>query len=213
MLSRTLMAIVVGGSFLVAAPIVSPQVSYAYADSKMETAAIDLVEKLGSEAVSILSDKTLSNTEKQDKFAYLVERDFDMNVISRFVLGKNWRKASDDEKAEYQDLFQTYIIKTYQKRIGEYSGENLKIIKSKPLNKKEYLVNSEIIRPKGPKINLDWRVRESKSGELKIIDIMVENVSMALTHRDEFTSVISQNGGKVAALIEKLRSHIAEASN
>jgi phospholipid transport system substrate-binding protein len=60
---------------------------------------------------------------------------------------------------------------------------------------------------------LDWRLRNDKNKELKIIDIMVENVSMALTHRDEFSSVISQNGGKVEGLLKKLRSHIDEHSS
>ncbi len=136
-----------------------------------------------------------------------------MKLIGRFVLGKNWRAATESEKSEYLELFKKYIINTYQKRIGEYSGENLDIVKAKPLNNKEFLVNSVIVRPKGPKIQLDWRVRKSKSGDLKIIDIIVENVSMALTHRDEFSSVISQNGGKVEGLLQKLRDHTATTAN
>ncbi len=191
--------------------IAAPSYFVAMAEQKTEKNARVLVENLGQEAVALLSNKELSTDAKRDGFDKLVSRDFDMKLIGRFVLGKHWRKASAEQKTEYQNLFKQYIITTYQKRIGEYSGENLKIVKARPLNKKEILVNSQIIRPSGPAIKLDWRVRTSKNGDQKIIDIVVENVSMALTHRDEFSSVISKNGGNVDGLIETLRKHIAAA--
>jgi len=187
-------------------------VAYAHADEKADTAT-NLVDRLGKEAVTLLSDESISVENKREEFDRLLARDFDMRLIGRFVLGKNWRKATEEEREEYLTVFQTYIVNTYQKRIGEYSGENLKILKAKELNSKEQLVNSEIIRPNGPSIKLDWRVRRNKAGELKIVDIIVENVSMALTHREEFSSVISSNGGEISALINKLKSHLEDKSS
>ena len=213
MIKKVLQAVVVTSSLLAAATVAPLSVSAAYATEMTEESALELVKGLGQEAVKLLASKDLSAPEKQEGFTSLIERDFDMKLIGRFVLGKNWRAATESEKSEYLELFQKYIINTYQKRIGDYSGENLNIVKAKPLNNKEFLVNSVIVRPKGPKIQLDWRVRKSKSGELKIIDIIVENVSMALTHRDEFSSVISQNGGKVEGLLQKLRDHTATTTN
>ncbi|MBO6826760.1 MAG: ABC transporter substrate-binding protein [Sneathiella sp.] len=186
--------------------------SYAHADEQSESAT-KLVDRLGKEAVKLLSDDSLDVAEKRKEFDRLLARDFDMRLIGRFVLGKNWRAASKEEREEYLTVFQEYIVNTYQKRIGEYSGENLNILKAKELNAKEQLVNSEIIRPNGPAIKLDWRVRRNKAGELKIVDIIVENVSMALTHREEFASVISSNGGKVSGLIDKLKSHLGDKSS
>jgi phospholipid transport system substrate-binding protein len=214
MLKKNILAILVTAPLLTALPVVlfSPSPSYASEQSTKED-AIKLVEGLGQRAVQALSDKSLSLDEKRSRFSKLVNNNFDMRLIGRFVLGKHWRKASDEEREEFLSLFNKYIIATYQKRIGEYSGENLNIVKARPLNEKEFVVNSEIIRPAGPAIRLDWRLRNDKNKELKIIDIMVENVSMALTHRDEFSSVISQNGGKVEGLLKKLRSHIDEHSS
>ncbi len=148
----------------------------AVANGQITTAqeqAIGLIDHLGQKAVKLLSNTDLDDQGKREGFHELVSRDFDMPLIGKFVLGKHWRKASDSQKAEYQDLFQKYIVATYQKRIGSYSGEALKILKAKPLNKKEFLVKSVIVRPKGPPIKLDWRVRKSKSGEQKIVDIVV----------------------------------------
>ncbi|MFT6558893.1 MlaC/ttg2D family ABC transporter substrate-binding protein [Sneathiella sp.] len=211
---RKLLVVSVAAFTLTVAPaLVSPSFFSAHAEASSEKSATALVENLGKEAVTLLSNEKLDADAKRAGFDKLVSRDFDMNLIGRFVLGKHWRKASSEQKSEYQELFKRYIITTYQKRIGEYSGENLTILKAKPLNKNEYLVKSQIIRPKGPPIKLDWRVRTNKSGEQKIVDIVVENVSMALTHRDEFSSVISKNGGNVDGLISTLKKHIAAAES
>jgi len=190
-----------------------PSVSTATAAETEDAAAkeaVGLVEKMGKEAVALLSRQDLDDQAKRVGFKSLIDRDFDMKLIGRFVLGKYWRKATKEQQTEYLVLFNDYIVTTYQKRIGEYSGENLKIAKATRLNKKETLVKSEIIRPKGPAINLDWRVRISKSGEYRIIDIIVENVSMLLTHREEFSAVVSKNNGDVEGLLVKLRDHLAK---
>jgi phospholipid transport system substrate-binding protein len=211
MMSKKLLALALAVPFFVASPdfILTSATMNVAAASEQES-AVKLVETLGKEAVVLLSNKDLSESEKRSEFNILINRDFDMAIIGRFVLGKNWRKATDAQKEEYLGLFKRYIVATYQKRIGQYSGENLEIGRAKKLNKKEYLVNSKILRPSGPPIKLDWRVRRSKSGDMKIVDIIVENVSMALTHRDEFASVISRKDGKVEGLIETLNGHIAK---
>jgi len=210
---KTLVVLSATAICLATAPaLVVPEIHSAHAAEKPgQKEARDLVERLGTEAVELLANDALSANEQRVAFDKLISRDFNMKLIGRFVLGKHWRKATKDQQAEYQDLFKRYIISTYQKRIGEYSGENLKIVRAKPINKKEFLVLSQIIRPSGPPIKLDWRVRKGKKTGQKIVDIIVENVSMAITHRDEFSSVISQNGGQVEGLLKRLRKQIASA--
>ena len=183
-----------------------------FAEASSEKKATVLVEKMGQEAVTLLSRQDLDDQAKRMGFKTLIDRDFDMKLIGRFVLGKHWRKATKEQQTEYLTLFSDYIITTYQKRIGEYAGENLNIVKASKLNKKETLVKSLIVRPKGPPIKLDWRVRVAKSGEQRIIDIIVENVSMALTHREEFSAVVSKNDGNVEGLLVKLRDHLAKVN-
>lgn len=208
---RTFLVFAVASTALLTAAVHVPTAALAYAQTAAQDDAINLVDQLGQKAVKLLSDTSLDEQAKRAGFDELINRDFDMPLIGKFVLGKYWRRATDEQKSEYQSLFKQYIVATYQKRIGDYSGENLKIIKAKPLNKKEFLVQSIIVRPKGPPIKLDWRVRRSKTGNgQKIVDIVVENVSMALTHREEFSSVISRNSAGVDGLIKKLRDHVGE---
>ena len=65
-------------------------------------------------------------------------------------------------------------------------------------------MTTEIVRPNGPPVRVDWRVR--KNGEtLKVVDVIAEGISMLITQRDEFAAVIQNSGGKVDALIDRLR--------
>ena len=178
------------------------------ADAK-EQAALALVKKIGDEAVRTLADASLSDAQKRDKFEKFLDDSFDMNRIGRFVLGQAWRNATDTQREEFLKVFRDFMVASYSDKIGSYSGEDLQIKDATSLNDKESLVHSTIVRPDGPPIKLDWRVRKTDSGE-KIVDVIIEGISMAQTHRSEFASVVSQSG--VDGLINKLKDQIKTAS-
>tara|TARA_R110000787_G_scaffold61477_3_gene139270 strand:- start:18956 stop:19546 length:591 start_codon:yes stop_codon:yes gene_type:complete len=178
------------------------------ADAK-EQAALTLVKNIGDEAVQTLSDSSLSEAQKRDKFEKFLDDSFDMQRIGRFVLGQSWRNATDAQREEFLKVFRDFMVASYSDKIGSYSGEDLQIKDATSLNDKESLVHSTIIRPDGPPIKLDWRVRKTDSGE-KIVDVIIEGISMAQTHRSEFASVVSQSG--VDGLINKLKDQIKTAS-
>ncbi|PHQ69319.1 MAG: toluene tolerance protein [Sneathiella sp.] len=180
------------------------------AESK-EAGAKALIESLGSQAVKILSDKSLSEEQKEQKFDQFLDADFDMPRIARFVLGRSWRGATKAQKTEFRAVFRNYMVSSYAQKIGTYSGENIKIIDSKSINDKESLVYTLIERPQGPPIKLDWRVR-TNDGKQKIVDVIIEGVSMALTQRSEFASVVNNRGG-VDGLISELKEKAKMASS
>ena len=139
----------------------------------------------------------------------LLAENLDLLRIGRFVLGQSWRGASDEQKREYQRLFGQFVTQVYAKRLGGYSGEAFKIVKANTYGKKDALVLTEIARPSGPPLKAGWRVRNSTGG-LKILDVMVEGVSMAATQRSEFGSVIKSRG--VDGLLEMLRMKVDKYS-
>ncbi|HET8727811.1 MAG TPA: ABC transporter substrate-binding protein, partial [Alphaproteobacteria bacterium] len=81
---------------------------------------------------------------------------------------------------------------------------------TRPQGERDVLVDSRILRPNGPSVGVAWRVRD-RDGRFQIIDVSIEGVSMAVTQRNEFASVIQRNGGSVDALLAALRSRISEA--
>ena len=121
---------------------------------------------------------------------------------------KNFKKATKEQQAEYLQLFEELLIVTYVDRFKQYSGENLKVVKSLANNAKDAMVFSQIVREGTQPVNVDWRVRTSDNKTFKIIDVMVEGVSMGQTQRSEFASVIRQNGGKVEGLLAVLRKRV-----
>ncbi len=166
--------------------------------------AKNFIDKMGSDAISFLDNKSLSNAQKQEKFRVLLNRNFDMDTIGRFALGKNWRSASEAQQKEYLNLFDDMIVRVYSSRFNEYDGQNFKVLSARDIGKNDKLVTSYIIPPSGSKVQVDWRVR-NKNGSYKVIDVIIEGVSMSLTQRSDFSSIIQRGGGNIEVLLKHLR--------
>ena len=164
------------------------------------------VKNLGDHAIRVLTVKGISKAEREDRFRSLLREGFDVRRIGRFVLGRYARGVKKESIDEYHGLFEDLIVATYAARFTEYSGQQFVIKRvAKPKKRGDSIVMSEI-KPGdgGPSIRVDWQVN-SKDKNFKIVDVRVEGVSMSVTQREEFTTVIRNNGGKVDALISILR--------
>lgn len=168
-------------------------------------AAEKFVDSMASDAISFLGNPDLSEVEKKKRFRKLLTRSFDMSTIGRFALGRYWRVSSAEQRKEYQALFRDMIVEVYSRRFGEYNGQGLEVRGSRRDNEKDVTVNSFIVpNDGGQEVQVDWRVR-FKDGRYRVIDVMVEGVSMALTQRSDFSSVIQRGGGEVSVLLAHLR--------
>jgi len=170
--------------------------------------AVQFIDSLGRKAINDLTGNSLTADEREVRFRNLLNEHFDMASIDRFVLGRYWRIATEDEKAEFARLFEEFLVKSYAVRFAGYSGESFKVLGGGGAHDGVVIVNSEIERSGAEPIRLDWRAIQGGS-DMAIVDIMVEGVSMAVTQRSDFASVIQSRGGKVAGLLEALRDKIA----
>ena len=166
--------------------------------------AENFIRQMGNKAFASLSEGGISDDQRTERFKALLEEAFDLPRIARFTLGRYWRVATDDEKSEYVALFEKFIILAYATRFQDLSGKKFMVLQSRDISANQSLVLSEIVIPNQPAVKINWRVR-SKEEKHKITDVMVEGISMSVTQRDEFVSVIRQTGGKVAGLINALR--------
>lgn len=165
------------------------------------------IQTLGDDAVTILSDKSIPLSQREAKIRELLRRNFDLETIGRFVLSKYWRTASADQQSEYMGLFSEYVLKTYARRLGAYGNEQFSITSSKPLGSRDAIVLTQITQQAaGQPITAGWRVRDTQSS-YKIIDVMVEGVSMAAAQRSEFESIVQKQG--MTGLIEILRAKVS----
>lgn len=161
------------------------------------------IQWLGDQALGTLRTQGMTLDQRENAFRSLMRTGFDIELIGRFVLGRYWQQATPEQRSEYVQLFGEYLVKTYARRLGGYSGETFAIAGAVPAGEQDVLVKTRIERPSGPPLICDWRVR-SIDGKYKIIDVMVEGISMAVTQRQDFAAVV-QNGG-MPALLTALRA-------
>ena len=162
-----------------------------------------MISTLGSRALEVLG-KGATQAQRTERFRELLREDFDVPGIARFVLGRYWNTATEEQRAEYVKLFEDYIAMAYATRLAEYTGETFKVTGSRP-DADGAIVSSQIVRPGGAApVKVDWRLT-GRNGVYKISDVAVDGISMAVTQRSEFASVIQHNGGQVQGLITMLR--------
>ena len=188
---------------LILALFISSINSFALANFEAEE---KFVSNFADNAISILSNDSLDASQKNIQFTELVMSSIDMNLISKFVLSKYWKLATDDQKKAYQVAFKQYFISSYANKLDQYSGEKVIIVSSNAA-KKFVIVKSNIVRDGTDtlKIELDWRLL-TRDGQTKIIDLSIEGISLIIAQREEFQSFLSNNDGNVDALIKKLNS-------
>lgn len=168
-------------------------------------AATSFIKTLGAEAISVLADKSKTPADREAAFRTLFTQSFDIDAISQFVLGRYWRTATDAQRAEYQKLFQEFIVSSYAAKLGQYSGEKFTVRDGRNDPDGTSVVPSQVERTDGgPPVRIEWRLTGPDNAP-KIIDVVVEGVSMAVTHRSDFGSIIQNNGGKVEALLTSLK--------
>ena len=164
------------------------------------------VETFADEAISILSNDQVSKNEKNDQFTNLVMSAIDLNLISQFVLSKTWKSATDDQKERYISAFKTYFINSYANKLDQYSNEKI-IVNGSEEAGKYIIVDTNILREGTDtlKINLKWRLL-NKNGDIRIIDLNIEGISLVIAQREEFQSFLANNDGNLETLIEKIVS-------
>ena len=196
---------IIGVMGLVFAMAVQPSSSRAEVSGKKAEA---FISGLADQAIKTITMPNISKLERVKHFKVLLNENFAVKVIARYVIGRYWKRATQSEKEEYLGLFQEMLAVNYVNRFSEYAGENLNVIKSSVSSSKDAMVHSQIVRDGSQPVSVDWQVRSKDNVIFKIVDIKVEGVSLGQTQKSEFSSVIRQNGGRVEGLLAVLRKRV-----
>ncbi len=160
------------------------------------------IEELGHEVMSIMSDTSMPEEERAESFRGLLARDLDILLIARFAIGNHWRSATEEQRQAYLDVFSIFVVNTYSARLGGVKVDRFEVLGAQSVGENDILVRSKVDRTDSKPIKADWRVRE-REGRFLILDLAVEGISMAMTLRHEFASVLRSKGG-VDNLIQTL---------
>jgi phospholipid transport system substrate-binding protein len=198
MIRRAFLAAGLAGAVCAAAP------AFAQAPQQQVPAAAAFIERLAQRAIEGLTAREIDAGERTKRFRDLLTESFDVPKIGRFALGAAWRTASAADREAYLKAFEDFIVATYASRFADYGGEQIRVVSSRRLDEGEAAVGTMFERARGEPVRVDWRLAPEGQG-WKIIDVIIEGVSMAITQRDDFAATVQRNGGRVGPLIEQLR--------
>ena len=180
----------------------------AHAEPSAEKARA-LIQDLGNQVLEILRDPSLSNDRKLERLIDLLEGPIDLDLVARLILGRHWRSASEAQRQEYLELFRGYALNFLASKLHLYRGQSYEILDAQVISERDALVTTRILGNQGPPLKVDWRLRDQDGG-LMAIDVVVEGVSLIVTQRSEFGSVIERDGFE--GLLAELRQRIRQAT-
>lgn len=169
------------------------------------------VEKVTSDGIEQIINANVSQAEKDKRFEKLFNSALDLDFIGKFVLGRNWRTAIPAQRKAFIQVYRELNVKTWSKRFDEFKGKAFVFTGTTPSSSAgQVYVDSTVNMGEGEPAKVKWRVRqEGKS--FKIVDIVIENVSLAITARNEYSGFIKNNPGGVDALIKDLQNKVKQS--
>lgn len=151
----------------------------------------DVVKRMADDVIVALKDKSVSGDAKRHRVEQIVYAGVDFETLSRLVLARNWNRFSPDEQARFQSEFKEHLSVTYGKSVDSYKNETLSILSDREEARGDWTVKTKVNRGGGPDdIMVDYRLRQA-NGEWKIIDVIVEGVSLVSNFRSQFQDLLS----------------------
>ena len=147
----------------------------------------------------------LSKEERMEKLKDIARDTVDIKGIGFYSLGAYKKNLTQEQKIEYQKVFTKYFLKSFSSRLAEYSNPEIDVTSKKVINENYTMVSSTLIATGDrPEVKIGWRVYTKNPEKLLIRDLIIEGLSLARTQKEEFSSIIESNDGKIESLIKSL---------
>ena len=165
----------------------------------------NFINNITDSASSILSSEN-TREEKIQKLIKIGENSVDIDGIGFYTLGKHRKILNDGQKDEFKKIFREYFLKSFSSRLVEYKEAKIVVISEDIKNDKYTIVKSKLLATSNrPEVSIDWRVYTKDPTKPLIRDLIIEGLSLARTQREEFNSIITNNGGDIKALFTSLK--------
>jgi phospholipid transport system substrate-binding protein len=163
------------------------------------------VQSTVNRASKILAEN-LSKEKKISELKIIAKETVDIKGIGFYTLGSLRKELNDDQKNEYNKLFEQYFLKSFSSRLAEYTNPEIDVLSKEIINKNYTIVNSLLVASNDrPEVNIDWRIYTKNPKNPLIRDLIIEGLSLARTQKEEFASILNSNDGNINALFEVLK--------
>ncbi len=172
------------------------------AATESEVGARAVIAVTINEVLAVLRDRSVPTEDRIRAIEQIVYGRFDLEVMSRLVLARNWKRFSEEQKVQYVEEFKRYLTNTYGNRIERYDQQEVEIIGEREEPRGDVVVKTKIIGGEFEGALVDYRLRKQDSDWL-VIDVVIEGISTVSNYRDQFKSIISRGGPEL--LLDKLK--------
>jgi phospholipid transport system substrate-binding protein len=170
--------------------------------ARAEEAPRALIQRTIDEVLAILRDAKRSDTQRRSELEVIARDRFDFETMSKLVMATNWKKLSTPQRTEFVDEFTRFLANDYGARIERYEQEKVEITGERKEPKGDFTIKTKIVGGANNGALVDYRLRQ-RDDRWKIIDVVIEGISLVANYRDQFREVAGKGGPTV--VIQKLR--------
>ena len=170
-----------------------------------DTSPTDAIRTSVEGILTLLRDKDLDQATRRGKIREIINARFDFRAMSQRTLATNWKKASNEQKQEFVQLFSKLIENTYIGRVESYTDEKVDFPGEKVKGKKA--VVETLILTANADIPVNYKVYQ-KSGEWRVYDVIIEGISLISNYRSSYQEIVKKDG--FDGLIMKMKAKVKE---
>ena len=192
-----------------AAPLLVAMAGAAQADAVSADAAKAFITQSGQQLVGIVNGSS-SGSQKGLALRQLVNQIVDVDLVGDYVLGRYINVATPDQHQQFQALFHQLLSYNITYQINAYQGVTF-TVNGAAQQGNDMVVDTTITTAGKAPADVGWAVDEV-GGQPKIVDVIVAGTSLRITTRNDYASVIADNGGQVSALLAAMQNQISKLS-
>jgi len=178
--------------------------------SAAEADARQAVQQAADEVLVVLRDPELPLAQKRKMLEDIAYSTFDFERMARLALARSYKKFDKAQRADFQIEFRRHLALTYGRNLGTYSDESIEIDGERAHKNGDITVSSVVVGGKQDGASIDYRMRV-RDTEWKVIDVVVEGVSLVANFRAQVKQVVAADGP--AALIAQMRANNDKAAD
>lgn len=165
------------------------------AEDVPEIPARQVVQTALELVIEILNEKDSSEDSRRDRIADIAYARFDFDTMSKLVIARPWRKFSDAQRTEFIAEFKTHLARSYGRRLSRYEDVNVQVTSEVPEQRGDITINSEVVGGQFDGAVMAYRMRV-RDGEWKVIDVIIEGVSLVSNFRSQFKPIVARGGAE-----------------
>jgi phospholipid transport system substrate-binding protein len=169
-----------------------------------------VMEKTVADVLVVLGDASLPLQVKKDRIQAIAYERFDFVTMSKLVLKRDWKKFDPAQQQEFVSEFKEHLSARYGENLGRYENEKVEVTTQRVETNGDVSVKTVIRGGQYDGTPVDYRLR--KDGDWRVIDVVIENVSLVSSFRQQFADVLEKSGptGVLAKLKERNAARAAK---